>query len=655
MTDRRNPTLGAAWLLPMLVAVTSASAANGAADLSRRAQAYQLYAQAQMLLFDRQEESAVKLLEQAIERDPDPALLLETARAHDLLGHFERAIEITRKALAQRPGWAEAWSLLGDIHLGQARAGIDGDLHIERALEAYREAVRSDPDDQATVRALAEVCFQMGRIREAEEVLDRLASRRPLPPSLSLLQSRILIKTGEAEKAETILTNLVSRSPLNMEAVDALAGIYETGGRLEEALALYDPALRADIIDTGLFDRVGLLHLEAGHDREAIDFLERARRLDAGDARRLLPLAQAYEAVGEYQKAAEACEGALAVNPTSLETQFHHARLQRKMGNGEVARRGYDEMIRLAESRGKLTERETTLVTLASAQVGLLAMEVHDYAASSSAFARAAKLDNGTRPELVFLLARSLLLQGDLEGADRTAAEATERFPEALEMYVLRGEILLARGDEKAAGAYFKDLLKRQDSSVEAYVGVGEALMRSKRFADAEATLSDGLKGHKDDDRLLFAHGAALERLGRIDQAQQALAQAVAVNPDNAMALNYLGYLLADQGVRLRDSMSYVERALELDPENPAYLDSLGWVLFKLERYEPAEAKLRAALRYDATDPAIREHLGDLLVATGRDEEALREWEAALECGHEEPDRIREKMAKAKERIRSPH
>jgi Flp pilus assembly protein TadD len=119
------------------------------------------------------------------------------------------------------------------------------------------------------------------------------------------------------------------------------------------------------------------------------------------------------------------------------------------------------------------------------------------------------------------------------------------------------------------------------------------------------------------------------------------------------MALNYLGYMLADQGIRLADSVSFVERALSLDPENPAYLDSLGWALFKLERYAPAEEKLRAALRYDAADPAIREHLGDLLLATGREEEAVREWEAALKCGHEDPERIREKMAKAQERKKS--
>jgi Flp pilus assembly protein TadD len=177
--------------------------------------------------------------------------------------------------------------------------------------------------------------------------------------------------------------------------------------------------------------------------------------------------------------------------------------------------------------------------------------------------------------------------------------------------------------------------------------------MRKRRYADAEATLADGLRNHADDDRLLFAHGAALERLGRIEQAERALARAVAVNPENAMALNYLGYMLADRGKRLLDSVTYVERALALDPENPAYLDSLGWALFKLERYDPAEEKLRAALRYDASDPAIREHLGDLLVVTGREEEAVREWEAALACGHEEPDRIREKVTKARERLRS--
>jgi len=121
------------------------------------------------------------------------------------------------------------------------------------------------------------------------------------------------------------------------------------------------------------------------------------------------------------------------------------------------------------------------------------------------------------------------------------------------------------------------------------------------------------------------------------------------------MALNYLGYMLAQRGRRLPDSVLYVERAVALDPENPAYLDSLGFALFKLNRFQPAEEMLRAALRYDSFDPAIRDHLGDLLVATGRTAEAMREWEAAIANGHEEPERIRAKVSRARRTLGTGH
>ena len=114
------------------------------------------------------------------------------------------------------------------------------------------------------------------------------------------------------------------------------------------------------------------------------------------------------------------------------------------------------------------------------------------------------------------------------------------------------------------------------------------------------------------------------------------------------MALNYLGYMWADRGVRLQDSIDYVQRALALDPDNPAYLDSLGWAQFKMRMYDAAEKNLRAAARADQFDPTIRDHLGDLLQATGRVTEAVKEWQGALDRGHEEPERVREKIEKAR-------
>ena len=99
--------------------------------------------------------------------------------------------------------------------------------------------------------------------------------------------------------------------------------------------------------------------------------------------------------------------------------------------------------------------------------------------------------------------------------------------------------------------------------------------------------------------------------------------------------------------------MAYVKRALDIDPDNAAYLDSLGWAQFKLSLYAPAEENLRAAVKHDSSDPTIREHLGDLLAATGRPEEAVQEWQMALDRGHDTPEKVREKISRIRASLKA--
>src|SRR3989449_11508865 len=222
-----------------------------------------------------------------------------------------------------------------------------------------------------------------------------------------------------------------------------------------------------------------------------------------------------------------------------------------------------------------------------------------------------------------------------------------DRFPGDLDVKVFHGEVLIAGGDETAAREFYKGLLRDAGGTSEAYARVSEALLRQKHYPLAESFLKEGTRRHPEDDALLFARGAALERQGRAAEAERLLYQSIQINPKNAMALNYLGYMLADRGVKLREAMGYVQRALALDPKNAAYLDSLGWAQFKLARVDEAEKNLRAALQFDADNPAILEHLGDLLMQTGRKEEAVGAWQKALQHGHDEPDRLRKKILKA--------
>jgi tetratricopeptide (TPR) repeat protein len=641
----------AAVAMTSLLGPFAARAAGSGPEISRKAQAYQLYQQSQMLLMNHEEEAAAELLERAIERDPAPDLLLEGARVEALLGRLDQAAALVDRALEARPGWSEALVERGDVTLARVGSAEDARKYVPDALEAYRAAIEANPASVDATRAFAELSAQAGHLDEAIQSLESLAAQRSLPSSLSLLLARLYLRRDRAPDAQPLLEALVRRAPSGAEAVDLLAGLYEAQERYDEAIALYGPLIESAGENAGLYRKIGLLQLEAGRVGEAVAALEKADHLDPADPEILLLLVQAYDGADNLEAALAVCNRLLALKPDSLEARFQHARLLRRQGD-PAARREFEDLILHAGDTKESGERAAALLTMAWAQVGLIALGEHDWPAAENAMEEAVHRAHDPRPDLLRLLARAHLEAGHPAEAEKVAVESSARFPDDLELRTFVGEVRLAEGDEVGARACFRQIIDAEGGTLESYLSVSDAYMRRKRYTDADAILKEALRRRGEDDRLLFARGAALERLGHADQAERVLGRAVELNPKNAMALNYLGYMLADSGRRLDDSIAYVNRALALEPDNPAYLDSLGWALFKLARYAPAEEKLRAALRYDGTDPAIREHLGDLLIATGRVEEAVREWQTALDNGHDEPDRVREKMEKAKARLK---
>jgi tetratricopeptide (TPR) repeat protein len=146
---------------------------------------------------------------------------------------------------------------------------------------------------------------------------------------------------------------------------------------------------------------------------------------------------------------------------------------------------------------------------------------------------------------------------------------------------------------------------------------------------------------------MYFQMGALQERQGSLAEAETQFRKALAVNPDNPLVLNYLGYMLVEAGGRLEESLGYIRKAVELDRYNPAYLDSLGWVYFKLDRLDLARDNLEAAVRLSRGDPVIEDHLGDLYFRLGRVQDAVEAWNRALEGGVETPADLRDKIRRA--------
>ena len=612
-----------------------------------RREAYYHYSLAQQMIMERDYLHALEQLEDAISSDSSPSLLLEVAQLKFSLNDLSGAADLAEKAAAADPELGAVHKLLGDIHLSRARDGGDAEAQIAAAIDQYRVALQTDPVDEDSCRALAELYYHTGRIKEAGETLQAFSRRRPLDPPMSLLLGKVYARTGRTGDAETLLRQVVARLPGNIEAADAMGAVLEFEKKYDEAIAVYMPLLEGETESSYVRNRIGSLHLLAGRYQDAIQNFQRAQEIDPADARSLLSLAQAYQEAGDMDAAIRSYERLIQKEPGNLEARLHRALLWQKEGDTAAALKSYREIIDMANGRGAVTDREAAILTLTYSQIGLVQMDARQYVEAAKSFTQALDSAGEPAPELFLLLGRAELEGGKPDEARRVLAEATRRFPDDLDLKVFQGEILITQGDETGARRYYSSLLSRAGGSAEAYAHVSEALLRQKRYASADAILKDGLRRHPEDDTLLFARGAAIERLGRVIEAERLLAKAIQVNPKNAMALNYLGYMLADRGVKLQEAVAYIQRALALDPKNAAYLDSLGWAQFRMSRVDEAEKNLRAALQYEADDPAILEHLGDLLMRTGRKEEALGAWQKALQHGHEEPDRVRKKILKA--------
>jgi tetratricopeptide (TPR) repeat protein len=171
------------------------------------------------------------------------------------------------------------------------------------------------------------------------------------------------------------------------------------------------------------------------------------------------------------------------------------------------------------------------------------------------------------------------------------------------------------------------------DKDRQVYITLAQMNTRLRRFSDAEQALdkAEALATKPDDKEYIwFLRGSTYEREKRYSDAETQFKKVLADDPEHASALNYLGYMLADQNTKLEEALGYIKRAVDLDPANGAYLDSLGWAYFRLGKYELAEDNLLKASQKINTDPTVLDHLGDLYQKTGRLKLAAANWERAL-------------------------
>jgi len=166
-------------------------------------------------------------------------------------------------------------------------------------------------------------------------------------------------------------------------------------------------------------------------------------------------------------------------------------------------------------------------------------------------------------------------------------------------------------------------------SLVRIYLTEGELLRAQKRYQDAIEVYNSALDIVPRNSDILYARALTAEKIGRLDILEADIHTILKTEPNNAHALNALGFTLADQTDRYEEAYGYLKRAIEIMPDDPAIIDSFGWINYRLGNYEEAIRLLRNALsRFD--DGEIAAHLGEVLWASGRQVEAEEVWKKAL-------------------------
>lgn len=613
------------------------------AALDRIAEAYRVFAEARIAQMSRERDAAIAAYRRAAALDPEATEPL-VALANLSLAAFEldAAEAAATEAVERDPESAAAHRILGAVHFRRLRSGDDPST-AERAIAALGEAVRLDPEDLQSRSELARLLAASQQGEEAALHLRELVRRAPDAYGELALLARLRLAAGDREQAFDYLIQSLRvepRQPEAREMLDDLLRGSDIPGRspeaaLAEVVALYetasaeypdDQALRLSLAD-------GLARL--GRLKDAAAAFERLLAAEPESEIALMGLAMVRRQQRRLEDTEAALVRLLAVNDRSVPARLALGGVFTARCEFDRAAAEFETLIGLPVDAYGLGRRREILGRLART---LQQLGRHDEA--SEALESAILLAGETSDALRYRAARvqNRLAAGAPEEAARLMGELTTDNPEDPGLLALQARVLAAGGQADAALA----ILHRLTGEYPESAGAAHALLRhhveAGEIRAAEELARQWLRKRPEDQAFRFQLAAVLERQGRIEAAEKEFRRVIAAAPDHDLALNYLGYMLADRTDRLEESESLIQRALAEDPYNGSYLDSLGWVQFRKGEFRLAEPNLLRAQRCMPENSVVLDHLGDLYRALGNAEAAVRFWRMALR--HDEDEEL---------------
>jgi tetratricopeptide (TPR) repeat protein len=498
----------------------------------------------------------------------------------------DRAIAALKEVLRIDPTDGEALALLGEFYAatGRDNEAIDAfkrwmgapatvDTNFYKVISQGREL---SPD--AAAARLAEAYLKAGRTGEAVEAVRRALAINPENTQYLALLGEAIDAGGDAPEAIKELQRMIAANPQNLAAVSLLAHAQARSGKVDEALK----TLRAS------------LATKSGDTREQ----QQQRRRLVDDLAGILSDALRYdEAIAAYEEQLKA--RGIKDQPLTADS------------DKEAARPALERILNLQRQAGRLDDAFLTA-------------------------ARMRRLLGANDPRADFYTVAVLREQGKRREALEAVRASRLKFPEVSEFLRLEAETLAELGQvEEGAALLRARITGKVEDDYPAYLSIANLYLQAGRGKEAVAAARKLLELAPPDQPQLISQAlvmlsSAQERAGDTKGAEESLRRILTKTPNDATALNNLGYFLTERGERLPEALDMIKRAVKAEPTNPNYLDSLGWAYFKLGQLDEAERYLNDAARRNTRSSTVQEHLGDLHHKRGQLEQARAFWRKAI-------------------------
>jgi tetratricopeptide (TPR) repeat protein len=506
------------------------------------------------------------------------------------------------------------------------------------AIEDYKEALRYDTASGIHF-AVSMVYYKLDKYKESLAEINKALMSAGDNKDYLLHKSNIMIRLNLVKDALDIYELLYKTYPEDISIAYSLARIYEEQKNTEKAINIYEKITNEYGFDYEVLRRMYDIYLNYKNYEKALEVIQYVLKLDPYDTSNRLKYAALLRILGNYDKSLQIYEELYAINPDDKNLQTELIKLyfldnQPKKG-----------FITFAKVIGKEQLDYPEKLQMGEIYFNLISQDSEAILIAKSIFKDIADNYPGNWKPYFYLGALSIAENNNdyFDYFDKSLLYAdtiTDAYIQIAYSYLNKGNY------ERVISVLDKALpLSENDFRINYFYGI--ALQRLSKLQESLFYYEKAFKAEPDDVSLLSTLGLVYNTLKRYEESEAMYEKALKINPDDAFILNNYAYNLSVRGIKLDKALVMAKKAIQKDPKNANFLDTIGWIYFKLKDYEFARDYIVRSLEVNSNSAVVNDHLGDVYEAMKDETNALKYWKKAYELSPNSQN-IKEKIEKYK-------